>query len=121
MGLLKSKQITITRHIRAIEQIIDPRMTEIFTYFFEFNEGTYISQVESPSLKQSLPLWIQKLKTEKDEIKFLGNKVIEQIESQLLSETTEEITPLKGLINTWCLTVQTSKGFSLINVVKTKK
>lgn len=97
-------------------------MNSLFTYIFEFQGGTYISQIESNDLKNSLPKWIEKITEDQSEIAQLGPKILDEIKNQLISDSLDNIpVPLDGLLNTWCTSLNTKKGVGLLNIVKTVK
>ncbi len=95
-------------------------MNSLFTYIFEFQGGTYISQIESDDLKNSLPKWIDEITEDQNKIAQLGSKIIHEIKNQLISDYSDNtLTPLDGLLNVWCTPLNTKKGMGLLNIVKT--
>lgn len=97
-------------------------MKSIYTFIMEFRGGTYISQVKSISLEESMEDWINKIEKERKQIYQLGLKSIEDIKEQLLGEDPyESPVLLNGLVNVWHFTVSTRNGFGYVNIVKTEK
>lgn len=91
----------------------------LFTYILNFREGTYISQVEAKSIKDSVAAWIEKLKKDQN-IQHLGPKGISEIRYLLLESYNEnQPLPIKRLENTWCTSFSIKKGFGLVNIVQT--
>lgn len=96
-------------------------MKELYTYIMEFQEGTYITQVHARDLEKSLYEWTNKLREESIEIYNLDSATLSEITEQIIASDTQEIpTPVKGLQNVWCLTLNTKQGFGIVNIVKTK-
>lgn len=90
----------------------------LYTFIAEFRDGTYCSQVEANNLASATKYWIEKLKIEKKGIKFLGNKIINQLE--ILSENDDyKPTNIDQLQNVWFQYLPTSKGSFFVNIVKT--
>lgn len=87
----------------------------LYTFFMEFEGGTYISQVAAPSLKLAMRKWANSLDT--TQIKGMGptlkKQVIQEIEG-------EEATPLEGLKNAWCFALSPKGKFCLVNFVETR-
>jgi len=90
---------------------------ELYTYILEFRGGTYITQVLSDSLDQSLFDWLVQIEKEIKEIKFLGLNTINQIREQLTNKEINKPTLLTGLKNVWCLGISTKIGYLLVNIV----
>jgi hypothetical protein len=93
---------------------------ELYTYIMEFRGGTYITQVQSDSLIDSVLSWTLQIEKELDEIKFVGSKTIIQIRNMISNKTIDEPMPLTGLNNVWYLGISVSIGYLRINIVKTK-
>ena len=90
-----------------------------FTFIVEFRGGTYCSQIESDSVISALPKWIDKLKSDKSEIKYLGDKVLDRIENAISEESNRPI-KLKGLKNVWFTMLTSNQGTFSINIVQTE-
>lgn len=91
---------------------------KIYTYIANFRGGTYCTQVMSDNVQESLIEWIEKLKTEKSEIKFLGSKVISEIQIAIKEEDNNP-TAITGLKNIWFVMFATSTGTFYVNIVQT--
>ena len=87
-----------------------------YTFIMDYKGGTYISQIDSSSLKTACVDWANSLRvSEIDEFGEISkNQLIEQMKS-------EEPILLKGLVNAWCSSPFLSKGTALINIVQTEK
>jgi hypothetical protein len=90
-------------------------MSSLYTFIMDYLGGTYISQVEAESNSQAMLLWIENLNAE--EIKGFSNADKKRLMNGSFND--EDFTLINGLINVWCVTVQTKKGFGIINFVKT--
>lgn len=92
----------------------------LYTFIAEFRNGTYCSQIDADNIIQATKSWIEKLKTEKKEIKFLGDSIIKQLE--ILSDNEfYEPKNMNLLKNVWFQHFPTTKGSFFINIVKTEK
>ena len=91
---------------------------KIYTFHVDFRGGTYCTQVFAKDLDESLIKWIERLKIEKKDIKFLGDKTIEQLEKQI-GDSDERPVLLTGLLNIWCATYSTRKGFFWVHIIQT--
>ena len=92
---------------------------KLFTYILDFRGGTYISQVQSDSLENSLNVWILQIEKEVNEIKYLGHKTINQMKEMQRNGGIEIPTKLIGLNNVWYNEISTSSGYLRINIVLT--
>ncbi|MBW1656547.1 hypothetical protein [Flavobacterium quisquiliarum] len=90
----------------------------IFTYILQFREGTYCSQVKAENIESSIFKWFEKIKEEKNEIKFLGNKTLNDIEFKINNQTNIP-TKLDRLNNVWFLHFSSKTGSFFINIIKT--
>ena len=95
-------------------------MEGTYTYILDFRGGTYVSQVKSKSLDESVNMWVKYLKKTEGTIQFLDRKSILEIEKQFQDEDNRTPRPLDGLSNVWCLDILTKQGFGLINIIKTE-
>lgn len=95
-------------------------MTELFTYIMDFKGGTYITQVHADSLNDSVVAWALQIEVKITEIKFVGNKTVNQIKDLISKKLIDMPTPLTGLENVWYLEIYTQIGVLRINIVKTK-
>lgn len=62
--------------------------------------------------------WIDQIKKEKHQIKFLGNKTIDELK-KAAEDKDNDVVPLQGLKNVWCTYYNTTQGTFLINIVQT--
>lgn len=87
---------------------------KVYTFIMEFRGGTYISQVSSNSLKNSVQNWAQNLNI--NEINFF-----DQQSQKELVELVVDNKPIgiSGLLNIWCLSLSLKRGFVLITIVQT--
>ncbi|MBK7704923.1 MAG: hypothetical protein IPJ30_03895 [Acidobacteria bacterium] len=74
---------------------------KLYTFFFEFKEGTYIRQATGESLKKALTNWAGALMPERIIGAHDGFKreLLEGLEDVL---TNEGISAVTGLKNVWC-------------------
>ena len=84
----------------------------------EFKGGTYCSQVVSKDVKESLQFWLSTIREQKSEIKYLGEKIWEEIANVIKDEDYQPVM-LQGLKNIWCMHIPTRKGSININIVQT--
>ncbi|MES2543546.1 MAG: hypothetical protein V4548_01580 [Bacteroidota bacterium] len=89
-----------------------------FTYVLEFRGGTYCTQVKSESVNKSVIVWIEKLKEEKKEIRYLADKTINEIEL-IVSHKDYIPVPLERLENIWFTHYKTRQGSLLVNIIQT--
>ncbi|WP_337964707.1 hypothetical protein [uncultured Flavobacterium sp.] len=92
--------------------------TYIFTYIAEFRGGTYCTQVSAINIETSILKWFERINNEKEEIKYLGLKTLEDLKQQININDNSPI-PLKGLKNIWFLSLRTKSGQFSINIIKT--
>ena len=88
----------------------------LYTYIFEFRNGTYITQVSAKTVQQSIPKWINSLKSELQEIEYLNAQSISEIEQKLAEE---QPILLKGKQSVWCFSFTIKQGLALVNIVET--
>jgi hypothetical protein len=93
---------------------------KLYTFHVDFRGGTYCTQVNAKKLDESLSKWIEKIKIEKNEIKYLGDKIIKQLEDEIRNPDNKPVL-LTGLINVWCTFYSTRKGIFDIYIVQTEK
>lgn len=89
-----------------------------FTFIVNFRGGTYCTQVQAPNIDRSIHEWIKQIKREKDQILYLGDKIIEELKKDVKNEINEP-TPLNGLKNIWFTSFSTKQGSFHINIVQT--
>ncbi len=93
-------------------------MRYTYSYIVEFRGGTYCCQVEAEDFKASLQGWLTKINDEKSEIKYLGNKTLEEIANQMKDEDAQPVL-LNGLKNIWYTSLSTSQGILYMYIVQT--
>lgn len=94
-------------------------MSKTFTFVAEFRGGTYCTQVTAKNVNASLEKWINKLREEKEEIKYLEDAVIEDLLRQSKIEDYKPV-PLCGLMNIWFAHFSSAKGSFRVNIVQTE-
>lgn len=90
-----------------------------FTFIADFRGGTYCTQVQAENINKSVLAWTEKLKLEKKEIQYLGDKVIEELRRDSTDKDNQP-TPLTGLKNVWCALYTTSQGKISVNIIQTQ-
>ncbi|MBL7710705.1 MAG: hypothetical protein JNJ86_16665 [Chitinophagaceae bacterium] len=89
-----------------------------FTFIVNFRGGTYCSQVQATEVNRSTLEWIKQIEKVKDQIKYLGDKIIEELKKEAMNEDNN-VTPLSGLKNIWFTLYSTKQGSFFINIVQT--
>ena len=79
----------------------------------EFKGGTYISQVTA-NLENACGIWVEALQT--SEIKDMDENGRLQLAEDLL---TENLIPVEGVRNTWCVSSLIDNELVLLHVVRT--
>lgn len=92
----------------------------LYTFHVDFRGGTYCTQVYAKDLDESLSKWLENLKIEKKGIKYLGDKIIVQLEKEI-GESDNKPVLLDGLVNIWYTLYSTRKGFFRIHIIQTEK
>lgn len=95
-------------------------VNKLYTFLVEFRGGTYCSQVEATSLDESIDSRIKILKVDKNQIKYLGDKIIKQLENGIKNLDYKPVL-LDGLKNIWFTHYTTSTGRFSIHIIKTEK
>ena len=93
---------------------------ELYTYIMEFRGGTYITQVISDNINNSVYNWIEQLEHEVSEIKYIGKKTITELKQMLLNNFIEKPISLDRLSNVWYLGIYCKVGTMHINIINTK-
>lgn len=88
----------------------------LYTFFFEFEGGTYVSQVRGEAPRLAMRVWAENLET--SQIKGLGPRVKEEI---LQAIEAEEPVLLGGLESVWCFTLNPLGRFCIVNFVATNQ
>lgn len=90
----------------------------LFTIIAEFRGGTYCSQVCSEDVFSAQKEWVKCLERDKEEIKFLGDKIISELIFEIEDEDNQP-TKLSTLKNIWYNQFSSSNGIFRLNIVKT--
>ncbi len=85
----------------------------LFTIVFDFDGGTYISQVRAASVKGVIKKYAANL-IANDAIGTLSTR-----QKLALSIEDEEPVAIEGVRNVWCFCASAGKKFGIINVVAT--
>lgn len=86
-----------------------------YTFIFEFKQGTYISQIVSENIDFAVNQWVNQINN--IEGLNLTNEELLDLQKEVLNE---EPTPIKGLLNVWCMFFALGKFNGLLNIVLTK-
>jgi hypothetical protein len=81
----------------------------LYTFFFEYKDGTYIAQNKEKTVEKALKLWAKNLPI----TNIVGAKT--SIKKNLFDEIEDTIendgiTPITGVKNVWCCTFLLSKN-----------
>ena len=87
----------------------------LYTFIFEFDGGTYISQIKARSLKSAVKSWAKKIA--KDSPLTLPEKTCRVLTDAIAGDPP---TPVSGLANVWCLTALVRGKLALLNIVQTQ-
>jgi hypothetical protein len=90
-----------------------------FTFIADFRGGTYCSQVLANDVNHAVSAWIKKLKLDINEIQYLGDKIIKNLEVES-NKIDNQPVQLRGLKNVWYSHYSTRKGSFRVNIVKTE-
>lgn len=94
----------------------------LFTYIVNFRGGTFISQVEAESLKDSVIAWLTAISNEPQKIEHIGPKCRAELHDQLVKDYEDnKPLPLIGLKNVWCASFNIKTGFGLVNIIQTER
>jgi hypothetical protein len=88
----------------------------LYTFFFEFRGGTYISQVHADNPLDAQKTWSKKI--DYKSIWGMGLKSKEKLIKRM-SLSDEKPIPITGIKNTWCSGVLLNGHFGQIHFVKT--
>lgn len=89
-----------------------------YTFVANFRGGIYCAQVKAKDVNDSVLRWIDQLRTEKDQIKHLGDKIIEDLKREAADKDFPPVA-LNGLKNIWYVHYSTRKGSFHINIIQT--
>jgi hypothetical protein len=87
--------------------------TKLYTVVLDYQGGTYIAQVAADSPAAALPRWLTRLKD--DDLAQWGTTRVEL--SNILR--TEDVVPIDGCVNVWCISGSGKNGLVLINLIAT--
>jgi hypothetical protein len=86
--------------------------SELYTFFLDFDGGTYIAQVKGP-LRDAVELW---LRTELEKIDALSQTGRMELIESVASDEPAVVDSMK---NVWCLSGLANGRLALVHVVKT--
>lgn len=87
----------------------------LYTFIFNFEGGTYVSQLEAQHPKKAIRQWATQL-----EIQHIPNFTQAMKENLKKSVDHDDATSVEGVTNVWCFDIRPSKDhFCLVNIVKT--
>ncbi len=86
-----------------------------YTFIVEYRKGTYIQQIVSQNLEESVLQWVQNLET--FNIPNLGIKEKMSLEKAIRKELPP--TKIKEIENVWCLFISVRRSHLLMNIVET--
>ncbi len=91
----------------------------LYTVVFDYDGGTYVSQVNARMAEGALAKWADEL-PEMD-VKGLGHEEKQELLGELAADAKlgQELAPVKGAKNVWCATALVHGKFALMNVVRT--
>jgi hypothetical protein len=91
-------------------------MADLFTFIFEYDGGTYMSQYTGRTSREAFRRWLAREPAKLEAIAKL------RLKDRLLSQYNsfdKELVPIDRLVNAWCWTAVLPKGLALLNFVKT--
>ena len=88
----------------------------LFTIVMDYAGGTYIDQVDAPSVNLACIKWAENL--DSSQIYGIKNK-----RKELLMREMQDASPvqLDGLVNAWCTSALVAGRLALINIIKTER
>jgi hypothetical protein len=84
-----------------------------YTFIFEYNKGTYISQYITAKLEEAIYQWACTA-----DIPSLNDEERDQLIKEI-NEGNETPTSIDGVDNVWCLFLRIGKKSHLLNIVQT--
>lgn len=86
----------------------------LYTFFLDFQGGTYLSQVRAKSFNDAPKVWAE-------EGNFADiSKLLPDFKGILLASVDQEnAIEIEGLINTWCLTFSIADELALVHFTET--
>jgi thymidine kinase len=92
---------------------------DTYSFIMDFRGGTYCSQVQANSIKSALREWLKLIRVQQDEIKFLTEKVIDEMKEKLVDVDNAPVL-LNGMTNFWTTLLLTRMGSVNLHIVLTK-
>jgi len=83
----------------------------LYTFFVDYNKGTFISQVEAQTINEARMKWAKTLNYDLFGIKNI-NLFLNKIQS-------EDFVSVENVKNTWCFCVRIKKKLAIIHVILT--
>lgn len=88
----------------------------LYTFFFEYDSGTYISQSRASDQHSALMNWAQELVVE--EIAPTVWTKIAKSACEVSVANEYDITPVKGLVEVWCWTTVVADQLGILTIVR---
>lgn len=85
----------------------------LYTAVLDYKGGTFIAQVRAPSPGAALSKWVSEIKDEDLTEWGIGRGELANITK------SEDVVPLDGPLNVWCVSGSVRGGLALINVIAT--
>lgn len=92
---------------------------DTYSFIMDFRGGTYCSQVRANSIKSALREWLKLIHVQQDEIKFLTDKVIDEMKEKL-GDIDNTPVLLNGMTNFWTTHLSTRRGSIIVYLILTK-
>ena len=89
---------------------------KLFTFLLEYDQGSYVSQIESDSFRNASICWANEL--EIDSIYGLGPASKKEIIQQMNDEDNNPI-QIENTINAWCSDFVVRGKLGIVTIVKT--
>ena len=91
------------------------KLDHLYTVFFEYKGGTYISQIRGSSPSTALLKWVE-TRTAEDFARWKTNK-----DNLSIALKESAMVPLDGAVNVWCISgIDNKKRLILVNIVATE-
>lgn len=95
------------------------KSTYLYSFIMEYDDGSYISQVEATNEREAMISWLENLDISTIDNFSLNDKI------RLIEENFIEENPIliSGCKNIWCfgLRIKKNKALALVNMIKTLK
>ena len=95
-------------------------MTQTYTYILELDGGTFVSQVVSDGIDESIEKWIVGIRNDPITKNALSEFVISQIRQSVVDPDTG-IIALKGIKDVWYNDLETDLGNGHLHIVLSEK